>query len=333
MGINEYNKEKYDDYKKYKNRLSGEYKTIFEKIDLYITDNTKLNIIEKNNCFLQILDTFLSAQEEGRGVEEIIGSNLMKYCDDMIRGEAIYIYKISRVCFKLLGVLSYIIFMNFFMNIGSYIELKDTGLIFKSINFGIAEVIFAVMCVFIPKFTALVTRNHFNNINGYRKIRRYARCIEFLFIPIVYTIFKINFKMYGINIYFTNAILIFIYTTIISVVVDLLTETFNKNNDSSELLNKQYEKYKARCEKCNKNPLEWNDYLKKKYKDNRLFIIIFSLYLIIFLALAFLIARGMLVDGKLEFIAITILIIISFLFVVIISVIRTWIIENRAIKF
>lgn len=333
LDIEKYNEKKYDDYKKYINGLSGEYKRIFENIELYISDTTRLNTVEKNNCFLQILDTFLSAQEEGKSVEVITGSDLKRYCDDMIHGEAIYIYKVSRACFRLLGALFYILFMSFFMNIGSSVQFKDSSHIFKSINFGIAEVMLSVVYFCIPKFTVLVTRNYFNNTKRYRKIRRYVLYIEFLFTSIVYTIFKINFQIYGINIAFTNVILLLIYSTIISLVVWLLTELFSKENNSSELLNKHYEKYKVKCEKRNKNPLGWNDYLKKKYKDNRLFIIIFSLYLIIFLVQAFLIARGMLVNGNINVVGIIILILISFLFVVIISAIRIWIIENRTIKF
>ena len=66
MGKDKYENENFDNYKNYVGQLENEYLTTFKKIEVYINESTKLNSLEKNNCFLQILDTFLSSQADGK---------------------------------------------------------------------------------------------------------------------------------------------------------------------------------------------------------------------------------------------------------------------------
>jgi len=107
----------FDKYKNYVDKLANEYKTTFEKVGIYINGTSRLNTSEKNGCIFEIIDTFLAGQEEGKPLKEITGVDLKKYCDSMIYGEGIYIYKASRGCSVFLGALFYVAYMHFFVSL------------------------------------------------------------------------------------------------------------------------------------------------------------------------------------------------------------------------
>lgn len=328
MGIEKYERESFDSYKNYVNQLESEYRTTFQKIEVYINGSSKLNSLEKNNCLLQVLDTFLSGQEEEKPVRGITGTDLKKYCDDMIYGETIYIYKASRIFFNLLGALVYVSFIYFFSRVFEAIHLKDSSLIFNPMNFGIGEIMLAIGYMCIPKVISLITRSYYEDPVRCKKVRKYTNYVVLIFILIIYTLIKDFFQKYVIIISFSNVILILIYLTIISAIVWLLTRTLDyeklekRKNKHLEFLNKQYEKHLLKCEKRNKKPLEWNEFLKKKVKENSIFTKLFFVYGIIFLIFVVLLGRGMLIEGKIDAVGITLLIIVSFIDVVMVGVVR-----------
>ncbi len=178
-------KEKYEDYKKYIKGLENEYVITFNEIEFYINESSKLNLLEKNNCFLQILDTFLSAQEAGKPVNGITGLDLKKYCDDMIYGQSIYSYKLPKICFILLGILYYISFINFFSRI-----FKGDSIIFSPMSFGVADIILILGCICIPNIISRVTRNYFKNPVHYKKIKKYTYYVVWLFTIINLFVYK-----------------------------------------------------------------------------------------------------------------------------------------------
>jgi len=331
----------YDNYKDYINELESEYKTTFEKIEVYINYSSKLNFLEKNNCFLQILDTFLSSQEEGRSVKEITGVNLKKYCDEMIYGETIYIYKFSRIFSILLKALFFIVFMHSFSRICNAIYLKDSSLIVQPMNFGIGDIVLILGCICIPKLISLTTRNYFENPKRYKKVKRYTDYGVWLFTIIIYVSLNEFLAEYGIVIPFFRIVLILLYLTIIRLVVWLLTKTFVEGNSEDKkaeerhkylkLLNKEYDIYVKKRQRRSKNPLDWNGFLRNKAKSNSVFIKIFFAYSIIFLVLAILLGEVMFVkgNGNVDVVGIIILVVISFIDVVMISVVRDGIQRNK----
>jgi DNA-binding ferritin-like protein (Dps family) len=335
MGNNKNENKKFDSYKNYITQLENEYKTTFEKIEIYINGSSKLNSLEKNDCLLEILDNFLSAQAEGMSINHITGIDLKKYCDSMIYGEAIHIYKASRFCFILLGAFFYISYMHFFIDFFKAIINKDSNLFFRPMPFGIGEIVLAIGYMFIPKLISLITRNYFENPVRCKKVKKYTYNIVWLITIMLYTFAKDLFQKYVIVISFSNVILILIYLTIISVIVWLLIKTFQdektkvKKDKYLELLNKEYEKHLSKCEKRNKKPLDWKAFLKKKTKETSIFTMIFFVYGIIFLIFAVLIGRGMLVKGKLDAVGIIMLLLVSFLATVLVGVVKEGFNRNK----
>lgn len=125
MGNDRHKREDFDNYKKYIDQLENEYLETFIKIELYINGSTKLNEQEKNNCFMQILDTFLSGQAEGKSIKSITGRDLKKFCDNMICGESIYMHKVTKVFNTVFYSLYWVMIFHFCFAIFDAIELKE----------------------------------------------------------------------------------------------------------------------------------------------------------------------------------------------------------------
>lgn len=332
MGNNKFKKEKFDNYKIYVNQLEKEYLNAFEKIEVYINGSSKLNTLEKNNCFLQILDTFLSCQSEGKSVYDVAGTNLKKYCDSMIYGESIYIYRVSRICSIIIGALFYVSFMHFFTEIFHSIDLKNSSIIFRPMNFGIGEIVLILGYICIPKIIDVITKSYFENPVRCKKVKNYIYYGVWIFTIVIYTQMKETFNGYGIDLPFSSIVLILIYSAIVSIALYLLERKFNdeklKDNEMEkkdkycEFLKKEYERYSLKCKEHNKELLGWDKFIKKKVKSNFLFTIIFFIYGIIFLGFEILIGRNMLISGDISAVSIVFLIGIAFVDIVIIGVVR-----------
>ena len=337
--MDKYEKENFDNYKNYVGQLENEYLTTFKKIEVYINESTKLNTLEKNNCFLQILDTFLSSQVGDKVLKDITGGNLKKYCDDMIYGQTIYSYKVSRICFLLVGALFYVSFMHFFTRICESIYLKDSSIIFQPMKFGIGEIILIVGYICIPKLIAVINRNYFENPARCKKVKRYTYYSVWLFTITIYSLMKEPFNIYGIFIPFSTIVLILVYSAIVCAAVWLVTGTVKTGNLENrkekmekkyfEIVNKQYEKHKAKCAKSNKDPLDWNKFMKKKVKDNCIVLVLFFIYAIILFGLVILLGWGMLAKADIDLVGIIILIVVSLLESFIVGVIKEGINRNK----
>jgi len=339
MGSNKYERESFDSYKNYINQLKNEFRTSFDKIEVYINGSSKLNYNEKNNCLLEILDSFLSAQAGDNPVKNVTGADLKKYCDSMIYGEAIHIYKASRICSIILGSLFYISFIHLFTCVFHAIGSKDSNLIFQPMYFGMGEIVLILGYMCIPKLIALITRNYFENPVRCKRVKRITYNVVWIFTILIYSFSKEYVKKYVTIIPFSNIVLILIYLAIITSSVWLLTKSFDEGNSEEKKtekeskyikrLNVEYNKHIKKCEEHSKTPLDWNNFVIKKAKNNSLFIKIFFVYSIIFLVFAILIGRGMLVEGNINVIGIAILLGISFLDVVIVSAVRDFIQINK----
>ena len=72
-------------YKIYKSKLKGEYRDVFEKVDIYV-GATSIDSVSKEELLSSLLDTFLAAQEEGKPVEKITGKNINRFCSEICSG-------------------------------------------------------------------------------------------------------------------------------------------------------------------------------------------------------------------------------------------------------
>lgn len=74
-----------DSYAFYTDKLKGEYKETFEKIQVY-QGTFRMDNDTYEERMMEILDIFLHAQEEGKPVERITGKNLEWFCRRFCRG-------------------------------------------------------------------------------------------------------------------------------------------------------------------------------------------------------------------------------------------------------
>ncbi|SHH66433.1 DUF1048 domain-containing protein [Clostridium grantii] len=337
MGNDKFKVEEVENYKKYKEQLQNEYLETFVKIELYINGSTKLNEKRKNDCFLQILDTFLSAQEEANSVKSITGRDLRKYCDSMIYGEAIYLHKATKIFDAFLQGLYWVVFFHFWFLLWYAIKLKDSSIIFQPMNLGLDEIFIIFFNIyFIPKILFIVTKNYFEDPIKCKRIKRYTTLVLWILSGGIYAFIKDEFTKYGILVSFSKLILILVYLLIIGISVLALKDIFMNESRRDELeskyfwiLKRDYEKHKVKCGKHNKDSLDWDKFLKKKVKYNYIFIILWLIYGILFLVFTILISVGMFVKGNIDVVGILMLLFVMFIVLVMISCVKEGINRNK----
>ena len=68
-----------DSYLFYKDKLQGEYKTVFDQVEIYV-NSQNIDELTCEDRLGSLLDMLLSAQEAGRPVQKVVGSNLEQFC-------------------------------------------------------------------------------------------------------------------------------------------------------------------------------------------------------------------------------------------------------------
>ncbi|MEE1318269.1 MAG: DUF1048 domain-containing protein [Ruminococcus sp.] len=68
-----------DSYMLYTDKLQGEYSTVFEQVDAYV-GTLPVDNGTREERMSELLDMFLSAQEAGKPVKKIVGSNVKEFC-------------------------------------------------------------------------------------------------------------------------------------------------------------------------------------------------------------------------------------------------------------
>ena len=82
-------------------KLNGEYKNKFEQVDAYC--NILLEDIDSNTSdevMSNILDTFISAQNDNMPIERIIGNDITKFCEEACKLPTKYKFKHMFEMFK-----------------------------------------------------------------------------------------------------------------------------------------------------------------------------------------------------------------------------------------
>lgn len=72
-------------------KLKGEYKEAFDKAEIY-AQMRNIDEDTMGDMLMELLDIFLTAQEEGRPVEKVIGSDLEKFCASYFSGYTLKSY-------------------------------------------------------------------------------------------------------------------------------------------------------------------------------------------------------------------------------------------------
>lgn len=103
------------EYKNAKESLRDEYAMEYDKCEAYIHSMRTEGKIE-DNCLLQILDDFLSAQADEKSIILVTGHNLRNYCDNLLNAEK------ERIRNKSVYFLQWIFLIPFIISIGIFIR-------------------------------------------------------------------------------------------------------------------------------------------------------------------------------------------------------------------
>lgn len=66
----------------YIDKLQPEYKAVFKQISDYVTANN-MDELRNEEMLSEVMDTFLSAQTEGKPVEQVIGNDIKSFCEQL----------------------------------------------------------------------------------------------------------------------------------------------------------------------------------------------------------------------------------------------------------
>lgn len=70
-------------YKDFVENLTGEYRSAFDQIELYLT--TEIDDLDKRYELLNdLIELFLTAQDNEKPIEKLIGNNLLKFCNELV---------------------------------------------------------------------------------------------------------------------------------------------------------------------------------------------------------------------------------------------------------
>ena len=74
------------DYRVISVKLEGEYRKVFEEVEAY-TMVKRYEGEGNDELMMNLLDMLLTAQEEGKEPEKIIGSDVKKFCEEYFRAD------------------------------------------------------------------------------------------------------------------------------------------------------------------------------------------------------------------------------------------------------
>ena len=68
-----------DSYVFYKDKLQGEYKDVFDQVEMYVNCEN-IDELTREDRLGSLLDMLLSAQESGRPVKKVVGNSIEDFC-------------------------------------------------------------------------------------------------------------------------------------------------------------------------------------------------------------------------------------------------------------
>lgn len=275
------------DYTMMTNQLTGNYKEVLEKAELYgIAKNIDSDILDE--MMMNLFDILLSAQEDHKPIEKIIGNDIEKFCHDYFCDYNLK-ERLKRFPKKIYHIMKCI----FIFEIIDILFLQEGNLGFFEIQSDLGPYFFGfimgIFCVCITDFILSHTIFKFKKI----KKKTYDIFISLLFIVCtigtVYMSFQVSFIIKSWLCILISAIYIIIYFIIRSLYRYKITGTIRKEkipkneyslfssfssirtsldiNLPKELV-KKYEKISKKRVKKGQSELSPNDYLDLLKKEN-----------------------------------------------------------------
>lgn len=150
-----------DSYILYTDKLKGEYLEVFDKIQLYV-NSFDIDEDTREDQLGNLLDTFLSAQDENRSVYDITGKDIAAFCksfceDYSLQNRLVFMFDQLQSYAKLVFFISLLILCEFFFQI---LDGKEVHFWTFTGDFNLSGYIFALMiCGVLSSGINLITRN------------------------------------------------------------------------------------------------------------------------------------------------------------------------------
>ncbi len=145
----------FDSYVLYTKKLEGEYKEAFRQIEAYVNANS-IDEQSKEDMMSNLLDTFLTAQKDGRPVEKITGKSMEKFCKTFCSGYGIkeqvlyFLESTKSLVYAFFGIAVFDM-IAFFME---YLEGTDVSFFTYRSEYNIAMYGLWLLSIHIVKFIA-----------------------------------------------------------------------------------------------------------------------------------------------------------------------------------
>lgn len=267
-------------------KLEGEYKNKFEQVDTYCS--ILLDGIDsktRNDVMSNILDTFISAQNDNLEVEKIIGNDLTKFCEEACKLPIKY--KFKRM-FELLKYWAIILLV--FGLLDTFIEIRKTN--FFDIKTDIGGFILTIsICIILVDIYLLINKVNVKNDIKKNKISKKTKTISFILIVLCIIISVLVGLM--VELLIPNWIVLLVSLVIvISYKICFRKEIKEEKKDNEtvdfsdlvleEVLKQSKEKYTKQNEKRSKKGKELiseEEYLSKQIKQAKNGLKIAKIYL------------------------------------------------------
>ncbi|MHB8131343.1 MAG: DUF1048 domain-containing protein [Mobilitalea sp.] len=170
-----------DEYIEAKKMLKDEYAVCYQKIATYIHLYYINGMEHEENCLLQIMDDFLSAQSEGRPVAFITGLDVRKFSDNMMKAE---LNRRNRkiIFVEQIATIPFVISMMIFMKILMVNDMKLKFEYFQKISFGGFELTFICLGMFMVFGRKILSKLFFEHIKVSKMVYIVFTFMFFVFI-------------------------------------------------------------------------------------------------------------------------------------------------------
>ncbi len=270
-----------DSYIFYKEKLNAEYKSVFEQVEMYVSLQT-IDETTSEERLGDLLDIFLSAQDAGKPVQKIVGSNLEQFCkafcsDFGVKNRVFLILDWLKSTAWLLAVISIIDILWLFLdaadtgnfdirhsisslNLSMYFTAAilsgalfiTTNLVFQHLMFKTKRVSMNVLKTVTwmeagISFVGILLIVNFSNINLFDVPTWIAALVSCLYLILYYLLFGKRIKRRKIKL------------------SDLVQDDVQKEFDS--MMNKRFEKAKMKSLKKGKGELTFEEFLTSEEKS------------------------------------------------------------------
>ena len=265
-------------------KLNDEYREVFKKVSDYVTSNN-MDEMRTEEILSEVMDNFLSAQEEGKSVVQVVGKNQQKFCEQLCSEKGFKTHFIHFIegfhsCFVVY------LMLNLFDFIDMIIRLSEG----EKINFftyhSRTEIV-SFLCGWLIFISACYAANYFRKKYVFTSIKRYKLISGIIFaFALVFTFALVVFLLEDYDSENTYLWIGFLVCAVYLIFYHIITKdkrrfkkenriTLNEfigvsetvRNDMEEMEMKRFEKMNKRNVKKGKPELTFEQFLDFEEKE------------------------------------------------------------------